>query len=193
MHTQLVVVQAFADCVHRCLVAVDTSCSHPCTLHGQPSSYEDYSFHNQVSLHNRHRCPFQQHQLAAIQLVQQLPVALHNEWGCCGTVKTHHLGVLRVVSWRGISEESAGTGNHSNQRPWLIGVPLLYHRAVTTGPREPVLLETLDLSYLMDLCYLSSYIGYWHGLKLSSMCVWVHTCHNAKFHSHSSQESYSCC
>lgn len=48
----LVVVQAFADCVHRCLVAVDTSCSHSYTLCGQPSSYEDYSFHNQVSLHS---------------------------------------------------------------------------------------------------------------------------------------------
>ena len=40
--------QAYYDCVQRCLVAVDTKL--PCSLpvNGQPTYYEDFSFHDEV-------------------------------------------------------------------------------------------------------------------------------------------------
>jgi hypothetical protein len=40
--------QAFSDCVYRCLVIMDTKQAPPTLLPGQPTSYHDYSFQEQV-------------------------------------------------------------------------------------------------------------------------------------------------
>lgn len=81
----LVVIQAFADCVHRCLVAVDTICSHPYILYGQPPSYEDYSFHNQVSVHIRN---FSSTTVSYYAVQQPALDSPHSEWSCYACIRT---------------------------------------------------------------------------------------------------------